>query len=60
MTEDDHIKIGDFGISKLFYSNTVYASTVIGTRDYMSPEINNGQSYSYKTDIWFEKFWFFF
>ena len=49
--KDNHIKIGDFGISKQLI-NKYYASTKIGSENYLSPEIIQDQSYDYKRDIW--------
>ncbi len=46
------IKLGDFGISKLLDSTSELADTIIGTPYYLSPEICNKESYSYKSDIW--------
>ena len=53
MTENNQIKIGDFGVARYVYTKTF---TNIGTKEYMSPEIqkegkqNNGHSFN--TDIW--------
>ncbi|XP_060529297.1 serine/threonine-protein kinase Nek8-like [Cylas formicarius] len=47
----DVIKIGDFGISKLL-SNSKMDTTVIGTYNYLAPELCRGKSYNRKTDIW--------
>ena len=38
LTEDNTIKIGDFGISKVLESTLECAMTVVGTPYYMSPE----------------------
>ncbi|KAH7728604.1 NEK/NEK8 protein kinase [Aphelenchoides avenae] len=45
------VKLGDFGISKELQSKNL-ASTVIGTPNYLSPEICNGKKYDEKTDMW--------
>jgi NIMA (never in mitosis gene a)-related kinase len=46
------IKLADFGIARVLHSEGSMASTVIGTPYYMSPELCNNESYSYKSDIW--------
>lgn len=49
--DDYNVKITDFGVSKILFSN-INAYTQVGTPYYMSPEIINGYSYSYSTDYW--------
>jgi NIMA (never in mitosis gene a)-related kinase len=49
--KDNHIKIGDFGISKQLI-NTNKANTRLGSENYVSPEIISNQSYDYRIDIW--------
>jgi len=49
--QSDVLKIGDFGISKLV-SNNYLAKTVIGTCNYVAPELCDGKPYDNKTDIW--------
>ena len=49
--KDNHIKIGDFGISKQLI-NTNKANTRLGSENYISPEIISNQSYDYRIDIW--------
>lgn len=45
------VKIGDFGISKILNSKSK-ASTVVGTPNYLSPELCQGLAYNQKSDIW--------
>ena len=52
LTKDDHIKLGDFGISAILNSTKDFAETPIGTDYYMSPEVIKGDRYSYSCDIW--------
>ena len=47
----DHIKIGDFGISKILASKS-QANSVVGTPCYISPELCEGKPYNQKCDIW--------
>ncbi|CAH1099658.1 unnamed protein product [Psylliodes chrysocephalus] len=47
----DVVKIGDFGISKTLINGNK-ASTIIGTCNYLAPELCNGNEYNSKTDIW--------
>ena len=46
------IKIGGFSIARIFSSDLEKTYTQIGTVSYMSPELIEGDSYSYPTDIW--------
>lgn len=43
-------KIGDFGISKDVSTNRT--KTVLGTRQYMSPEMLFGKDYRFEVDMW--------
>ena len=52
LTKDGHIKLADFGISKMLSNETKKTKTRIGDLDYISPEIENGEEYTYSTDIW--------
>lgn len=47
----DHVKLGDFGISKILASKS-QAHSVVGTPCYISPELCEGKSYNQKSDIW--------
>ncbi|PRQ46909.1 putative mitogen-activated protein kinase kinase STE-STE7 family [Rosa chinensis] len=46
------IKITDFGVSAIKANTSEQANTFVGTYNYMSPERIQGNSYSYKSDIW--------
>ena len=52
LTEEEKIKIGDFGVAKQLKTATEFAKTQIGTMLYMAPEILNGKDYNNKVDIW--------
>ncbi|KAL9624793.1 MAG: hypothetical protein Q9160_001148 [Pyrenula sp. 1 TL-2023] len=49
--DDQTVKLGDFGLSKMILSND-FASTYVGTPYYMSPEICNAENYTSASDIW--------
>ena len=51
LTKDNHVKIGDFGISKML-GKLKTTNTAIGTSNYMSPEAYYGKNYTFSTDIW--------
>ena len=52
LTENNHIKIGDFGVSKKLINNNIYAYTFVGTPYYLSPEICLNKPYDEKSDVW--------
>ena len=52
LTKDNHTKLADFGVSKMLSKKTKTTNTVIGDRDYISPEIEMGEDYTYSADIW--------
>ncbi|CAK3890742.1 G2-specific kinase nim-1 [Lecanosticta acicola] len=49
--ENNSVKLGDFGLSKIIASHD-FASTYVGTPFYMSPEICAAERYSHYSDIW--------
>ena len=49
--EDNSVKLGDFGLSKVISSHD-FASTYVGTPFYMSPEICASELYTSHSDIW--------
>ena len=44
--------IGDFGVAKQLQDGTVHANSLIGTLNYMAPEILRREKYSNKVDIY--------
>ena len=52
LTQEDDIKIGDFGMSKSLTASHMQAQTQCGTPLYMSPELCQGQAYDRGADIW--------
>lgn len=52
-----HVKISDFGLSSIssaaeMRSNQMLMSTIIGTPEFIAPEIANRQEYTEKVDMW--------
>lgn len=46
------VKLGDFGISRVFEGTAEAAVTIVGTPYYMSPEVCRSEPYSWKSDVW--------
>jgi serine/threonine protein kinase len=51
LDDDNSVKLGDFGLSKILQSHD-FASTYVGTPFYMSPEICKAEQYGPHSDIW--------
>ncbi|RPB27576.1 kinase-like protein [Terfezia boudieri ATCC MYA-4762] len=52
LDENNFVKLGDFGLSKMLGSEHQMAMTYVGTPLYMSPELVSDTPYTIKTDIW--------
>jgi eukaryotic-like serine/threonine-protein kinase len=51
LTEDEHVKLADFGIARLFGTTSLTtAGGVLGTADYMSPEQADGRPVTARCD----------
>lgn len=51
VTDEGHIKLTDYGFSKLIIEDKQFISTFVGTLEYMAPEAIYGQ-FGQKADIW--------
>jgi NIMA (never in mitosis gene a)-related kinase 2 len=52
LDSQNNVKLGDFGLSRILSSESVYCTTHVGTPYYMSPEQITESHYDSKSDIW--------
>uniref|UniRef100_A0A4X2LLG8 Serine/threonine-protein kinase Nek3 n=1 Tax=Vombatus ursinus TaxID=29139 RepID=A0A4X2LLG8_VOMUR len=52
LTQNGHIKLGDFGSARLLSKPMAFACTYVGTPYYVPPEIWENMPYNNKSDIW--------
>jgi len=50
--DEPHVKLGDFGVSRSFSTETNLAETMCGTPYYLSPELVRGTPYAEPSDVW--------
>ncbi|KAF8057149.1 VTC4 [Scenedesmus sp. PABB004] len=46
------LKLGDFGVAKISGAESSMASTIVGTPQYLSPEMCDNKPYGKKSDVW--------
>lgn len=51
LTSTSDIKIGDFGCAKTVTVEQ-FANTVLGTKNYLAPELRKNVPYNHKVDVW--------
>ena len=52
LDDQNNIKLGDFGLSRMMGDQSLFAYTYVGTPYYMSPEQINESKYNERSDIW--------
>ena len=52
LTHENDVKLGDLGIAKILESTMVQAESVVGTAQYLSPELCQNKPYSFGCDMW--------
>jgi NIMA (never in mitosis gene a)-related kinase len=52
LDNENNIKLGDFGLSRVLSNESVFAISHVGTPYYMSPEQIDDLQYNEKSDIW--------
>jgi NIMA (never in mitosis gene a)-related kinase len=52
LTQNNIVKLGDFGIARVLGNTRDNARTIVGTPYYLSPEIIENKPYNFKSDIW--------
>ena len=52
MDNNNKIKIGDFGVSKILTTTQNYTKSKVGKHHYFAPEIEKGEKYNNKVDIY--------
>ncbi|HET7047702.1 MAG TPA: protein kinase [Solirubrobacteraceae bacterium] len=52
ISSDSRVKVGDFGIARLFEENADGSATIVGTPTYMAPEQAHGRLGSPATDVY--------
>jgi serine/threonine protein kinase len=51
ISNDGHVKVGDFGLSE-YIGEEGYAKGIVGTPEYIAPEVLQGLNYDFSCDWW--------
>lgn len=60
MTKNEIVKVGDLGIARVLESGNDFATTIVGTPYYMSPEIFSQKPYGQKVWKLIQRIFFLF
>lgn len=52
VSADGHLKLTDFGLARFLIDKNRQSNSMCGTKEYLSPEMINGKSYSFTVDWW--------
>mmetsp|Transcript_17583 Transcript_17583/g.33617 ORF Transcript_17583/g.33617 Transcript_17583/m.33617 type:complete len:705 (+) Transcript_17583:398-2512(+) len=52
VNDEGKVMLGDFGLAVAFEEGHEFADRVVGTPNYMSPELFSNDKYSYPSDVW--------
>jgi serine/threonine protein kinase len=52
VSKTHHLKIGDFGVSKVLSKKSLVANSVVGTPLYIAPEVLQDEPYDDRSDVW--------
>lgn len=52
LTTSDDVRLGDLGVARVLSAGDAFASTLIGTPYYLSPEMCEQKPYNEKSDVW--------
>lgn len=52
LTKSGHVKLTDFGLATKRKENNQKSYTLVGTTEYLAPEILRKEGHSYEVDLW--------